>query len=323
MTPLLILPWRSYLLASTLAILVCFFEDPTFESLFSQLLAEHCKVDFMGIVKWFLGVNFSWRITSSTVAVHLNQSGFVTNLVKSFSRKTRNKTPTATLYWSGIPINSIAPSLDDDNSPAKLWCKDAYQSLIGSIRWLASTPHPNLLAVHSFLSSYSNKPAVSHMKHSMLFTTSTQPRVMEFHSPWMIWLPCTHTSTILCLLMLRHTPMPSHQNWVAHPLFLPVATPVGVPKLEVMSPMALLSHFSSVAAWATKLFSRMLAQSVGLVSGKNALLLAPVRLKFGLSMLHQRRSSFLQPVLECFGLGSYSAGYCFPDGPLQWQWGLC
>jgi hypothetical protein len=40
--------------------------------LFCRLLGEHCKVDFMGIVEWFLGVHFSWRITSSSVAVHLN-----------------------------------------------------------------------------------------------------------------------------------------------------------------------------------------------------------------------------------------------------------
>jgi hypothetical protein len=40
----------------------------------------------------------------------------------------------------------------------------AYQSLIGSIGWLAMTTHPDLTAIHSFLSSYSSKPAVGHMK---------------------------------------------------------------------------------------------------------------------------------------------------------------
>jgi len=55
---------------------IYFSEDPAVEALFCRLLAERCKVDFMGIVEWFLGVHFSWRITPSSVAVHLNQSGF-------------------------------------------------------------------------------------------------------------------------------------------------------------------------------------------------------------------------------------------------------
>ncbi len=51
---------------------VYFSEDPAVEALFCRLLAERCKVDFMGIVEWFLGIHFSWCITSLSVAVHLN-----------------------------------------------------------------------------------------------------------------------------------------------------------------------------------------------------------------------------------------------------------
>jgi hypothetical protein len=74
----------------------------------------------MGIVEWFLGVHFSWRITPSSMAVHLNQSGFAKNLVKSFFHQARDVTPTATPYRSGIPINSIAPSVDADDSPSQI-----------------------------------------------------------------------------------------------------------------------------------------------------------------------------------------------------------
>jgi hypothetical protein len=100
---------------------VYFSSDPAVKKLFCCLLAERCKVDFMGIVEWFLGIHFSWRMTSSTVAIHLNQSGFATNLVESFARQGRDVTPTATPYRSGIPINSITPSIDADDSPAQLW----------------------------------------------------------------------------------------------------------------------------------------------------------------------------------------------------------
>jgi hypothetical protein len=94
--------------------------DPSVESLFCCLLAERCKVDFMGVVEWFLIIHFSWRITADTVSVHLNQSGFAANLVKSFFQASHNVTPTATPYHSGVPIDSIAPSTDDNNSPAQL-----------------------------------------------------------------------------------------------------------------------------------------------------------------------------------------------------------
>ena len=146
---------------------VYFSEDPSVESLFCRLLAERCKVDFMGVVEWFLGVHFAWRITPSSVSVHLNQSGFASNLVESFFQDSRNVTPTATPYRSGVPIDSIAPSTDDDDSPAQLRRTAAYQSLIGSIGWLSCSTRPDLSAVHSFLASYSNKPSVGHMKAAL------------------------------------------------------------------------------------------------------------------------------------------------------------
>ena len=118
---------------------VYFSEDPGVEALFCRLLSERCKVDFMGIVKWFLGVHFSWRITPSSVDVHLNQSGFATNLVENFALQAQTETPTATPYRSGVPIDSIAPSTDADDSPAQIRRKEAFQSLVGSIGWLSST----------------------------------------------------------------------------------------------------------------------------------------------------------------------------------------
>jgi hypothetical protein len=146
---------------------VYFSADPAVEPLFCRLLAERCKVDFMGIVEWFLGVHFSWRLTPDSADVHLNQSGFATNLFESFAWQERNQTPTATPYRSGVPIESVAPSLDPDDLPAQLHRTEAYQSLIGSIGWLASTTRLDIAAAHSFLSSYTNKPAVGHMKAAL------------------------------------------------------------------------------------------------------------------------------------------------------------
>jgi hypothetical protein len=51
---------------------VYFSEDPTTEALFKCLLWERIKVDFMGLVEWFLGIHFSWRITKCAVDVYMN-----------------------------------------------------------------------------------------------------------------------------------------------------------------------------------------------------------------------------------------------------------
>ncbi len=109
-------------------------------------------------------MHFSWRITPLAITVHLNQSSFASNLVESFHLSDRNQTPTVTPYHSGIPIDGVAPSSEDDDCLALKCQKEAYQSLIGSVGWLAHLTRPDLLTVHSFLASYSNKPSTSHMK---------------------------------------------------------------------------------------------------------------------------------------------------------------
>jgi hypothetical protein len=173
---------------------VYFYKDPAVEALFCHLLSTRYKVDFMGTIDWFLGVHFSWRITASDISVHLNQSVFAANLVESYFRECSNPTPAATPYCLGIPIDAIAPSLEDNDSPAQICQKEAYQSLIGSIGWLAMSTRPDPTAIHSFLSSYSKKPAVGHMKVAQYDTTFILPTTMTFPSHPKPWLQCIHTS---------------------------------------------------------------------------------------------------------------------------------
>ncbi len=121
----------------------------------------------MGIFKWFLCVHFFWRISLSSVLVQLIQSGFASNLVESSFYQAHDGNPLATPYWSGILVDSIALLTAADNSPAQIRRTQAYQSLIGSIGWLAMTTHPNITAIHSFLSSYNAKLLVGHMKSAL------------------------------------------------------------------------------------------------------------------------------------------------------------
>jgi hypothetical protein len=43
--------------------IVYFSEDLEVETLFERLLQDRVKVDFRGLVEWFLGIHFSWHFT--------------------------------------------------------------------------------------------------------------------------------------------------------------------------------------------------------------------------------------------------------------------
>jgi hypothetical protein len=141
---------------------VYFSEDPKVERLFEQLLSSLVTVDFLGTVDWFLGTHFQWSCHDDKVLVHLSQTGFAAHLVEDNNVHTRNITPDATPYCSGLPINACPESDEADDCPALLERKKRYQSVVGSIGWLAQSTRPNLSPSHSFLSSYNNKSSKSH-----------------------------------------------------------------------------------------------------------------------------------------------------------------
>jgi hypothetical protein len=200
----------------------------------------------MVIVECFLGVPFSWCISSSLVSVHLNQSNFASNLVESFFRETREASPLAAPYCSGIPVDSIAPSTDKADSPAQTCRMQAYQSLIGSIGWLAVTTRPDLMAIHSFLSSYSAKPAVDHMKLALYALHYIHPTFnygITFTQK--TWPLCIPTFIILCLLTSKPSQMPSLKNRLQLKPSPLTAMHVGVHKLATRLQKAPFSLYSS------------------------------------------------------------------------------
>jgi hypothetical protein len=117
----------------------------------------------MGMVEWFLGTHFQRLATDNIVSVCLSQTGFAAHLVKDNNIHLRNITHDATPYHSGLPINAIPKTDEPDNCPALIKWKCKYQSVIGSIGWLAQSTHPNLAPTHSFLSAYCNKPSRGHL----------------------------------------------------------------------------------------------------------------------------------------------------------------
>jgi len=146
---------------------VFFSEDPAVEAKFQRLLQAEATVDFMGTVEWFLGTHFQWMVTPDLVQVHLSQTGFASHLVESHNVHLRNITHDATPYRSGLPIDACPESDEDETSQTFLVRKKKYQSIVGSIGWLAQSTRPDLAPSHSFLSAYINKPSRSHFNAAL------------------------------------------------------------------------------------------------------------------------------------------------------------
>ncbi len=121
----------------------------------------------MGTVEWFLGTHFQWLVTPGIVKVHLSQTGIVSHLVEENDIHLGNIMPDATPYQSSLPIDACPESDNDEKNPTFTEPKEKYQSIVGSIGWLAQTTRPNLAPSHSFLSAYVNKPSRSHLNAAL------------------------------------------------------------------------------------------------------------------------------------------------------------
>ena len=146
---------------------VYFSDDPAVEATFERLLKQYSTVDFMGTVEWFLGTHFQWLVSPDVVKVHLSQTGFASHLVEETDVHLRNITPDATPYRSGLPIDACPESDEDELTPTFMDRKRKYQSIVGSIGWLAQSTRPDLAPSHSFLSAYCNKPSRSHLNAAL------------------------------------------------------------------------------------------------------------------------------------------------------------
>ena len=68
-------------------------------------------------------------------------------------------------YCLGCPINSIPdPEPDDPDLPKR---KSAYQSIYGSVDWLAISTRPDVAIALSFLAAYQGAPNHGHYKAAL------------------------------------------------------------------------------------------------------------------------------------------------------------
>ena len=117
----------------------------------------------MGQVSHFLGIEFTWHFhDDGNISVHLTQQSFAENLVESMGFSDISLSSYVTPYRSGSPIDSIpAVSLTSSQQDT---LRLQYQSLVGSLNWLAHTTHPDLSTVVSLLAQHQSNPSPGHME---------------------------------------------------------------------------------------------------------------------------------------------------------------
>jgi hypothetical protein len=166
--------------------MVYFSIDDKVEQRYEDILASQFKISFMGVVNWFLGTHFTWLdLDDGHVSVHLSQVAFAQNVVERYRQQHININPRATPYRSGLPIDSLPAYSGDMDDPSFLRLRLQYQSLVGSLNWLATNTRPDLAPVTSFLAAYNHHPTQKHMDaavYAVKYLRQTTDYGIAFHS---------------------------------------------------------------------------------------------------------------------------------------------
>jgi hypothetical protein len=130
--------------------IIYFSTDDTTERKFEELLSNLVSVDFMGQFSHFLGIEFSWQHhDDGHITVNLTQQSFAETLIDSLGYGSISTLTYTTPYRSGCPIDSV-PHINMPLSKCDS-LRLQYQSLVGSLNWLAHTTRPDLSTVVSLL----------------------------------------------------------------------------------------------------------------------------------------------------------------------------
>ncbi len=81
------------------------------------------------MVEWFLGTHVQWLVPKDKVSVHLSQTGFTAHLVEDNNAQEKNISPNATPYQSGLHIDAILESNEDNKDPAPVERKQKNRSI--------------------------------------------------------------------------------------------------------------------------------------------------------------------------------------------------
>jgi hypothetical protein len=149
--------------------IIYFSASDSVERKFEELLSTIGTVDFMGQVSLFLGTEFSWVIHEDRhLTVSLTQQLFIENLCESLDIKSVHTSHFTTPFRLNHAIDSVIHESMSPRDRDDLRLK--YQSLVGSLNWLAHTTRPDLSTVVSLLAQHQNNPSPGHYEAAIYVT---------------------------------------------------------------------------------------------------------------------------------------------------------
>jgi hypothetical protein len=135
------------------------------EKKFEALLSTIGEVDFMGQVSHFLGIEFNGHhFQNGELSVTLTQQSFIENLMDTLGITSESQSTFTTPYVSGVSIDSIPTVSMSASDQDKLRLQ--YQSLVGSLNWLAHMTRPDLSTVVLF-EQHQSSPLPGHLNAAL------------------------------------------------------------------------------------------------------------------------------------------------------------
>ena len=153
------------------------------EAKFRSLLNQQYTVSYDDCLDWFLGMKFDWLETPTALKCHVHQEAFTLDVIDRYNLMSCNKSPRATPFRSGFPVDNIAPSTLSPSDQAILLKK--YQQIIGDLNWLSISTRPDITTIVSLLSAHSHKPAQAHFDsalHVVRYLASTPSHGLYYTS---------------------------------------------------------------------------------------------------------------------------------------------
>jgi len=141
--------------------IIYFSSSDQVEKVFESHLSTIGDVGFMGKVSHFLGFEFTWRdLPDGHLCVSLTQQSFIESLLDSLNMSFDGLSSYSSPYRSGVHIDSIPCQVMSPHERDRLRLQ--YQSLVGSLNWLAHTTHPDLSTIVSLLAQHQSIPSQEH-----------------------------------------------------------------------------------------------------------------------------------------------------------------
>ena len=141
--------------------IIYFSAADTVEKKFEECVSTIGTVDFMGQVSLFLGTEFTrLHHDDGHVTVSLTQQSFAETLLESLGIDISGQSSVTTPYCAGQSIDSI-PNVSMSSSDHNI-LRLKYQTLVGSLNWLAHTTRPDLATVVSLLAQHQSDPSPGH-----------------------------------------------------------------------------------------------------------------------------------------------------------------